>query len=98
MSLAIEISGISVSIDSQLVAQQFNGGYEACEESMVRYMKTSHEFLANFESFEIVQIPREENGHADALANLGSASRIIKKKVIPFVYLDESSIETLKLK
>lgn len=64
---------------------------------MVQYVKASYELIANFKAFKIVQVPREENIHADALANLGSASRTIMKRAISFAYLDKLSIETLKL-
>ena len=40
---------------------------------MVKYDKKSYELLARSESFEIIQVLREENGHVKALANLGLA-------------------------
>ena len=52
--------------------------------------------MTSFESFEIVQVLREDNSHADMLANLGSASEIIMKRVILFTFQDEPSIEALK--
>ena len=75
-----------------------NRGYEARKEIMFWYVKTSHDLIANFKVFEIIQIPREENDHVDALTNLWLASGIVMKKVIPFAYLDDSNIEPLKLK
>ena len=53
--------------------------------------------MARFESFEIVQVLREDNSHTNALANLGSAFGIIMKRVISFIFQDEPSIEALKL-
>ena len=64
MSLAIRISRIRVLIDSQLVAQQLNRGYEIRDERMVQYVKVSRDLIANSESFEIIQVPREENSLA----------------------------------
>lgn len=32
-------------------------------------MKASRELIANFEAFKIAQVPREENRHANELAN-----------------------------
>ncbi|KAL5583444.1 hypothetical protein UlMin_015886 [Ulmus minor] len=37
--------------------------------------------------FNIDQIPRDENSHADALANLGSAVEVTKSQTIPIIYL-----------
>ncbi|KAL0413117.1 UNVERIFIED_CONTAM: hypothetical protein Sradi_1513400 [Sesamum radiatum] len=56
--------------DSQLVAQQFGGTYEAKEISMVRYLKEVHDLQQAFEHFELHQVLREENERADALPNL----------------------------
>ena len=97
MSLAIEIYGIKVLTDSQLVAQQLNGGYEARGKRMVRYVKVSQDLMARFESFEIVQFLREDNSHADAFTNLGSIFGVIIKRVIPCAFQDEQSIEAMKL-
>ena len=42
---------------------------------------------STFEEFNIVQIPRLENRHADALANLGSSIPVTKSQSIPLLYL-----------
>ena len=52
--------------------------------------------MASFESVEIVQVRKEDNGHADVLPNLGLPSRIIMKKVIPFTFYDEPSVKAPK--
>ena len=52
--------------------------------------------MTNFESFEIFYVLREDNSHANTLANLGLASGVIMKRVIPFAFQEESSIEDLK--
>ena len=60
---------------------------------MIQYVKTSRKLLAVFESFEVIQILREENNHVDALASLGLAYGIMIKRMITFVYLDECEVE-----
>ncbi|KAL0401836.1 UNVERIFIED_CONTAM: polyprotein [Sesamum latifolium] len=59
--------------DSQLVVKQFEGIYEAKEKSMVQYLQQIAELRTSFESFQIIQIPREENAKADCLSRLASA-------------------------
>ena len=54
--------------------------------------------LGAFESSKIIQIPREKNSHADALASLDLASGFVTKNAISFAYLDEPSIESAKPK
>ncbi|KAL0415749.1 UNVERIFIED_CONTAM: hypothetical protein Slati_3406800 [Sesamum latifolium] len=59
--------------NSQLVVKQVEGVYEAKEENMVQYLQQIVELKTSFESFQIIQIPREENVKADCLSKLASA-------------------------
>ena len=45
----------------------------------------------------MVQVSREDNSHANALANLGLTYGMVIKRVIPFTYQDEPNIEAPKL-
>ncbi|KAL0404658.1 UNVERIFIED_CONTAM: hypothetical protein Sradi_2106600 [Sesamum radiatum] len=47
--------------------------YEAKEKSMVQYLQQIAELRTSFKSFQIIQIPREENAKADCLSRLASA-------------------------
>ncbi|KAL0394507.1 UNVERIFIED_CONTAM: Ribonuclease HI [Sesamum latifolium] len=47
--------------DSQLIVKQVNGEYDAKEESMVQYLQQIEELKIKFKSFQLHQIPREEN-------------------------------------
>ena len=40
---------------------------------MVSYLEHVKTLQSTFEEFDIAQIPRLDNSHADALANLGSS-------------------------
>ncbi|XP_073036775.1 uncharacterized protein [Primulina eburnea] len=59
--------------DSQLVAQQMKGGYEAREEKFVKYLAIIKELSAHFTDWSIEQIPRERNTEADALAKMAAS-------------------------
>ncbi|KAL0456128.1 UNVERIFIED_CONTAM: Ribonuclease HI [Sesamum latifolium] len=59
--------------DSQLIVKQVSGEYEAKEESMVQYLQQIEELKTKFKSFQLQQIPREENVKADSLSKLASA-------------------------
>ena len=41
----------------------------------------------NFDEVNIEQIPRDENLHIDALANLSSVTQVTEVKNIPLIYL-----------
>ncbi|KAL0456044.1 UNVERIFIED_CONTAM: Ribonuclease HI [Sesamum latifolium] len=52
--------------DSQLMVKQVEGIYEAKEKSMVQYLQQIAELRTSFESFQIIQIPREKNARPTA--------------------------------
>ncbi|XP_071740648.1 uncharacterized protein [Rutidosis leptorrhynchoides] len=58
--------------DSQLVANQFSGSFDAHDPSMQKYLKLLQELAARFENFELAQVPRSQNKKADALSKLAA--------------------------
>ncbi|KAL0360881.1 UNVERIFIED_CONTAM: Ribonuclease HI [Sesamum radiatum] len=73
--------------DSQLVVKQIEGAYEVTEEIMVQYLQQIAKFRTSFESFQIIQIPREENAKADCLSRLASALEDSRTRHITIQYL-----------
>ncbi|XP_057785414.1 uncharacterized protein LOC131002940 [Salvia miltiorrhiza] len=69
----LRADNVVIKTDSQLVAQQLNGGYEIKEERMKQYFNKVQEIGMKFEKLEIQQVPREENQRADLLARMASA-------------------------
>ncbi|XP_071714635.1 uncharacterized protein [Rutidosis leptorrhynchoides] len=63
----LEVKELSVYVDSQLVANQFNGIFEAHDESMQKYLKLVQELAVDFDLFQIIQVSRTLNKKADAL-------------------------------
>ncbi|XP_071719301.1 uncharacterized protein [Rutidosis leptorrhynchoides] len=68
VSKYLEVCKLSVYVDSQLVANKFNGVFEAHYESMQKYMKLVEELAANFDIFQITQVSSTLNKKADALS------------------------------
>ncbi|XP_059627710.1 uncharacterized protein LOC132270548 [Cornus florida] len=89
---ALGVEQLKVYTDSQLVAGQVQAEYEARDEKMKSYLQKVKELKNHFQRFSIHQIPREENGKADALARLATALEPEINKNIPLEYLDEPSI------
>ncbi|XP_071714994.1 uncharacterized protein [Rutidosis leptorrhynchoides] len=58
--------------DLQLVANQFNGSFEAHDSSMQKYLQLLKELAERFEHFELVQVPRSQNKKADASSKLAA--------------------------
>ena len=65
---------------------------------MVAYLDEVKKFSMKTKEFKILQIPREENRKADALANLASAFAFISNRSIPLEFLLNTSIEIAKPK
>ncbi|XP_071694596.1 uncharacterized protein [Rutidosis leptorrhynchoides] len=66
----MNITKLRAFTDSQLVANQFNGSFEAHDPSMQKYLHLLKEMAAQFEHFELAQVPRSQNKKADALSKL----------------------------
>ncbi|XP_065023311.1 uncharacterized protein LOC135649130 [Musa acuminata AAA Group] len=72
LALEMQVAAIRVLTDSQLVAEQLNGGYEARDTTMAKYLARVRDLTAKFRYFILSSVPREENERADALAKLAS--------------------------
>ena len=70
MAHGLKIRNIHAYCDSQLVASQFSGEYEARDERMDAYLKLVQKLAQKFDCFALTRIPRSENIQADALAAL----------------------------
>ena len=81
------IRKIAVFSDSQLVVNQMQGSYQARDNKMTAYLNKTKELQSAFDECAVSQVPRGENSHADALANLGSSIQTTNPKTIPVVYL-----------
>ncbi|GKD53979.1 reverse transcriptase domain-containing protein [Tanacetum coccineum] len=68
------VQSLSVNVDSKLVAIQINDNYEACKESMIRYLYRAKEYISCFKNFKIQNISRNKNQKADVLRKLASVA------------------------
>jgi ribonuclease HI len=69
----LSASHLQVFCDSQLVANQISGEYQAKDERMSAYLTIAWSLLAEFDSIHVAQIGREHNSYADILAKLATA-------------------------
>lgn len=70
--------------DSDLMAQQVSGTWDAKDPQMVIYKAVVDEFAKCFQGYEVKHIPRADNDKADALSRLGSG----RKPILGGVFLD----------
>ncbi|XP_071695127.1 uncharacterized protein [Rutidosis leptorrhynchoides] len=72
LACKMNITQLRAYVDSQLVANQFNGSFEAHELSMQKYLKLMKESAEKFEFFELSQVSRSQNKKAEALSKLAA--------------------------
>ncbi|XP_024013210.1 uncharacterized protein LOC112087533 [Eutrema salsugineum] len=96
LAQGIRVRKIRTFCDSQLVACQFNGEYEAKDGRMGAYLKVVRVLVQKFDEFELTRIPRGENTSADALAALASTSDPDLRRTIPVEFIERSSIEEVE--
>jgi ribonuclease HI len=84
---------LQVFCDSQLVANQISGEYQARDERISAYLLVTRSLLAEFESTQVTQIGREHNSHANILAKLATALESDMQRIICVVTLDRPSFQ-----
>ncbi|CAI9762904.1 unnamed protein product [Fraxinus pennsylvanica] len=89
----LQVRRLIISSDSQLVVNQVNGNFMARDKHMAAYLKLVMNSLPDFEKFELIQVPRQENSHADALSKLASSRDSKMLKMVPIEYLTKPSIK-----
>ena len=91
----LKIRSIHAYCDSQLVASQYNGEYEAKDERMDAYLNLVPNLAQSFDQFALTRIPPAENAQADALAVLASSSDPDLSRVIAVEFIEHPSIGPL---
>jgi ribonuclease HI len=84
---------LQVFCDSQLVANQVSGEYQARDERMSAYLATVRLLMDKFESVHVAQIGREHNSHADLLAKLATALESEVERTVCIETLDQPSFQ-----
>lgn len=87
LAVGMGIQRLIVTTDSQLIALQVSGAYQARDIRMSSYLSLVQQKFAKFSEVTVQQVPRLENSHTDALANLVSAVQTTSDISIPVVYM-----------
>ncbi|XP_071712643.1 uncharacterized protein [Rutidosis leptorrhynchoides] len=98
MAEKMGIKYLKVSVDSQLVANQMNGMFEARDPAMQNYLALAEEMANKFKRFSITQVPRSLNKKADALSKLASSVFSHFAKDIWVEVLSQKSTDVVQLK
>nr|XP_043618825.1 uncharacterized protein LOC122590711 [Erigeron canadensis] len=93
ISRDMKIRNLQVYVDSQLVANQVKGDYEAKQNTTKLYLQKVRELMECFSHFKIEHIRRNQNKKADALSKLASLTFGHLGKQVLVEVLKERSIE-----
>jgi hypothetical protein len=72
---------LRVQSDSQLIVGQVNGEYEVKEERMAKYLNFVKKIIHVFDKVILIQVPREQNTEAGALAKLASSEETTNQQI-----------------
>ncbi|GAU18799.1 hypothetical protein TSUD_80880 [Trifolium subterraneum] len=84
---------IKIYTDSQFVASQVLGEYQAKNDNLSEYLALVKERITKFDSAEIQHVPREHNKRADILSKLASTKRKNGNKSVIQEILSHPSIQ-----
>ncbi|XP_071713323.1 uncharacterized protein [Rutidosis leptorrhynchoides] len=89
----MKIEHLQAFVDSQLVANQVLGIFEARQPTMQLYLSKVRELVESFRSFTIEHVRRSQNKKADALSKLASITFAHLAKEVLVEVLEKRSIE-----
>ncbi|XP_057981163.1 uncharacterized protein LOC131166594 [Malania oleifera] len=94
---SLRVARIHVSSDLQLVVEQVKGEFEAKEQKMKKYLAKAQKYIKTFAQFDIEHVPRSENGKADTLARLASATKLDWKSSVYLGGVGKPSYEEVSM-
>ncbi|XP_070019554.1 uncharacterized protein [Nicotiana sylvestris] len=89
----LRIEQVIIKSDSQLVVNQMQGTYIAREARMQQYLEKARDLVRQFQTWNVIQIPTEENVEANTLANLASAAEVTNEENASVIHLFHSVLD-----
>nr|XP_043614026.1 uncharacterized protein LOC122585974 [Erigeron canadensis] len=93
IAVQMKVEHIHACVDSQIVAFQVDGTYEAKEPAMKKYLEKVRQIRQKFKTFRIQNVSRSRNKIADPLSKLASTSFAHLTKEVLVETLKRSSID-----
>jgi ribonuclease HI len=75
-ALEIDASSVSIFADSELMVKQIKGEYRVKNEGIKPLFEQAVKLLRGFQDYTIAHVPRDQNKHADKLANLAIDGKV----------------------
>ncbi|KAK2373754.1 hypothetical protein QL285_074768 [Trifolium repens] len=93
----MEVTDLRAKSDSQLVTNQVSGDYQTKDPQLIKYLEKVQSLAAQFEHFELIYVPREQNARADLLSKLASTKKPGNNRTIIQETIAKPSAETTEI-
>ena len=101
MAIVQRMGGKSIKLfsDLRLVVGQVRGEFDAKDEMMQGYLSQVKSMQSNFDSFDLLHVPRSGNAHADSLAMLttSSAQDLPRVILVEDLYKPSGTVDTVEI-
>jgi ribonuclease HI len=71
----MDVTDLRAKSDSQLVTNQVSGEYQTKDPQLMKYLERVNKLKDQFNTFELIFVPREQNSRADMLSKLASTKK-----------------------
>jgi ribonuclease HI len=75
LSREMEVTDLRAKSDSHLVTNQVSGEYQTKDPQLMKYLGKVNKLRDQFNTFELIFVPREQNSRADLLSKLASTKK-----------------------
>jgi ribonuclease HI len=93
----MEVRNLQAKSDSQLVTNQVSGDYQTKDPQLIKYLEKVQGLAAQFEHFELIYVPREQNSRADLLSKLASTKKPGNNRTVIQETIAKPSAETVEI-
>jgi ribonuclease HI len=93
----MEVTDLRAKSDSQLVTNQVSGDYQTKDPQLIKYLEKVQSLAAQFEHFELIYVPREQNARADLLSKLASTKKPGNNRTVIQETIAKPSAETTEI-
>ncbi|XP_074362002.1 uncharacterized protein LOC141702212 [Apium graveolens] len=97
ISLEMGVRNLIAMSDSELVANQVNGGFQARGPRTELYLRCTQRLIGMFKEVRLECVSREKNGNADALEKMGLQQEVVLLGSIPLEIQEIPSIPEIEI-
>jgi ribonuclease HI len=93
----MEVADLRAKSDLQLVTNQVSGDYKTKDPQLIKYLEKVQSLATQFERFELIYVPREQNARADLLSKLASHKKSGNNRTVILETITKPSAQTAEI-